>query len=82
MNFGIVLNVIQFTNKMESKYKSNFYRLNKENRNIKDNDDFNFLDLITDNDTLICGKCEKEKHIDYFCESRDNYLCDDCFNSK
>lgn len=68
-------------NKMDN-YEFRFYELNT----IRDKPycckGKCFNNWVSKDDTLICGKCEKEKHIDYFIESSSGYLCGMCENSK
>lgn len=58
-------------------YKTEFEKLNSKNLT----DFVNYestLNYISDRETLICGRCGKEKHIDYFCGSDNSFLCEDC----
>lgn len=59
-------------------YEQRFKELNKKRiKNPCCNGEC-FNNYISNEDTLICGKCEEEKHIDNFLESKYGYLCGRC----
>lgn len=65
-----------------NKYEKRFYELNKIREPplcCKGKCFNNYISIV---DTSICGKCEKEKHVDHFLESKTGYLCDFCDNLK
>lgn len=58
-------------------YEKEFKELNKKSKDYCCKGKC-ILNYVSEKDTLICGKCQKEKHIDYFCESNNCYICDEC----
>lgn len=62
----------------EYELENNFKRLNKKRTTNLCCNGQCYNNYISEDDTLICGKCEKEKHIDHFLESNRGYLCDEC----
>lgn len=62
-------------------YKQEFFKLNKKRTTNLCCDGKCPLNWVSENDTLICGKCNKEKHLDHFYESNRFYLCTKCDES-
>jgi len=60
------------------KYRKRFRELNKKRIIGLCCDGLCYNNYISKDETLICGKCEKEKHIDQFLESKRGYLCEMC----
>ncbi len=66
-------------NKIEFKvFKLKFKQLNPKN-NSNCCDGKCVTNYISKNDTLICAKCETEKHIDKFIDSDIFQFCTECF---
>jgi len=55
-----------------------FYKLNVKRKSNLCCHGNCFNNYINDNDSLFCGGCQIEKHVDSFCESVSGYLCEPC----
>lgn len=62
----------------ENKYKTRFKELNKVYPTTCCGGKCPMRYVEPINSTLICGKCEQKKHLDYFSEAETFGLCDKC----
>jgi len=58
------------------KYERRFKELNKKEGHCCNGECYN--NYVSEKETLVCGNCEKEKHMDYFAESKKGYVCEEC----